>query len=244
MKSSISWSKATSATITILDYTYGKLLLWFNHVSNLQSVLLYIPDWKHASMESFMSKHPLGCIEKLATASVTSHLDFESLVLEMANGYLKPRAISQMYTCGPSLVFHWTGWGGSTWGATCEGTCYSQYWSKRKLVLILHKMSHNYKVNSLSSCLRLSAIVNSSSLNLSVACGPSSLDRVTLRSPGLDPKRSSAPTSCTETDTSPLLQDALRKIEIYSASLTWPQLFIVPCKKWCMQELSVVSPEF
>lgn len=144
IKSSISWSKPTSATITILDYTYGKLLLWFNHVSNLQSVLLYIPDWKHASMESFMSKHPLGCIEKLATASVTSHLDFESLVLEFGQchgGYLKPRAISQMYTCGPSLIiFHWTGWGGSTWGPTCEGTCYSQYWSKGKLVLILHKM--------------------------------------------------------------------------------------------------------
>lgn len=109
-----------------------------------ECVLLYIPDWKHASMESFMSKHSLGCIEKVATASVTSHLDFESSVLEFGQcyaGYLKPRAISEMYTCGPSLViFHWTGWGGSIWGATCEGTCYSQYWSKSKLVLILHKM--------------------------------------------------------------------------------------------------------
>jgi len=81
-------------------------------------------------------------------------------------------------------------------------------------------ISHKNKVHLLSSWVRLSAIPNNSSLSSSVACGLSSLDRVTLRSPGPEPTWSSAPESWTTIDTSPLPQADLRKRKGYSASVT------------------------
>lgn len=86
-------------------------------------------------------------------------------------------------------------------------------------VLTLHKlqqalipqttaMSHKNK-DLLSGWVRLSAILNSSSFSSAVALQPSSLDRVTLRSPGPEPTWSSTLVSCTTTDTSPLPQAAL-----------------------------------
>lgn len=119
-----------------------------------------------------------------------------------------------------------------------EMTKHSQHWFQSDSELTLHKillirfylsvgfkqivlkshtqvestaMSHKNKVHLLSGWVRLSAIVNSSSFSSAVACRLSSLDRVTLRSPG--PTWSSTLVSCTTTDTSPLPQADLNGTE-------------------------------
>lgn len=122
------------------------------------------------------------------------------------NFYIIPQCLFESVPCReiwkdtcktPLVIFHRTDWGGCTWWE----------WQTTIRVDSTANFNNTYLILFLLlRWVRLSAILKSRSFSSSVACGPSSLDSVMLRSPGTEPTRSSAVESCTTTDTSPLLQ--------------------------------------